>query len=230
MEKIWDLYKDLCIRMLYKNKYLDGRGLTATQKADIMYKFKQYVDRIDQSPLGKSFREEESSIALKEKFDELFNVKWKNHIKHNYRDIPYYFTDYLMFLAFVRISMDKMEKGEDVCWPNGDPFDLDDLWFNLRKRHNHIKLSINGEEKVYKGINALIQVCRYLGYDMVSKINLTTNGRKLLVRHVPYGKSGFYTDTGDGWFVCTSCETRVKVRLIKIIAEHCHEDIRATLV
>lgn len=230
MSNPWKMFKDLGPRMLYKNKYLYGKGLTATQKADIMYKFKQYVDRIDQSPLGKSFREEESVVELKEMFNELFSVKWKNYIKHNYKDVPYYFNDFLEFIVFVNSSVQKIIQGETVFWPNGDMFKLNDLWKGERRKNSHIKLSIDGEEKVYSGTNALIQVCKYIGYDKVSKINMTTGGKKLLVRQLPFGSKNFYIDGGDGWFVCTSCETRVKVRLIKIIAEHFHKDIQATLV
>ncbi len=50
--KPWEFYLDLKYRSLYKNKFLKGRGLTASQITEIMRKFKIYIDRINQSPIS----------------------------------------------------------------------------------------------------------------------------------------------------------------------------------
>lgn len=53
---------------------------------------------------------------------------------------------------------------------------------------------------------------------------------KLLVKHIPMGKENKYMEIGDGWFICTYCDTKVKLRLIKIITIHFHQNINAELV
>ena len=62
--KPWEFYLDLKYRSLYKNKYLKGRGLTPSQIAEIMRKFKVYIDRINQSPISVRVRSAERGTQL----------------------------------------------------------------------------------------------------------------------------------------------------------------------
>ena len=96
--KPWEFYLDLKCRSLYKNKYLKGRGLTASQTAEIMRKFKVYIDRINQSPISVRVRSAESVIQLVHILNGVFNNEWRNHIKDSYKDMPYYFYDYAKFV------------------------------------------------------------------------------------------------------------------------------------
>ena len=79
--KPWEFYLDLKCRSLYKNKYLKGRDLTASQIAEIMRKFKIYIDRINQSPISVRVRSAESVIQLVYIPNGVFNNEWKNYIK-----------------------------------------------------------------------------------------------------------------------------------------------------
>ncbi len=91
-------------------------------------------------------------------------------------------------------------------------------------------MTIDGVSNTYPGTNALITICKYIGVIKVAEVNLTTNGLKLLVKHIPMGKENKYMEIGDGWFICTYCDTKVKLRLIKIITIHFHQNINAELV
>ena len=233
MECPWEFYKSLKIRSLYKNKWLQGRGLTASQISEIMRKFKVYVDRIDQSPIGVRVRSVVSIDEMVHILDNVFENEWKNHIKDSYKDMPYYFRDYAKFLGVIR----KYVKGyidndisDGSVWPNGSSIEFDDIVSFMKTKHNHIRITIDGNTNIYSGSNALIKVCQNIGFEDASKINLTTNGLKLLVKHVPLGKETKYMEAGEGWYLCTSCDTKVKLRLIKITVAHFQKDIKAELV
>ena len=231
--KPWEFYLDLKYRSLYKNKYLKGRGLTASQTAEIMRKFKVYIDRINQSPISVRVRSAESVIQLVYILNGVFNNEWKNYIKDSYKDMPYYFYDYAKFVDLI-IDCSEMlvskTKLKDLYWPDGSPIKIEDFSKATKAKHNHIKLTINGISKTYPGTNALITICNHIGIIKVAEINLTTNGLKLLVKHIPMGKENKYMEMGNGWFICTSCDTKVKLRLIKIITIHFHQNVNAELV
>lgn len=234
MANPWKIYQDLKFRNLYKNKYLKGRGLTASQIAETMRKFKVYVDRINTTPIiGKKVREAENTTQLISILDSVFNNEWKNHIKDNYKDMPHYFRDYAKFVELM-VSVVDMFRSEaefrDLYWPDGSLVTIDDFSKSMKAKHNRINLTIGVESEIYQGGNALIKVCQYVGFEGVSRMNLTANGLKLLVKHVPLGKETKYMEAGEGWFLCTCCDTKVKLRLIKIITGHFHADIKAELV
>lgn len=225
----WDLYKSLRLRSLYKNKWLSAKGYSAAQRSEIMRKFKVYVDRIEQSPIGVKVRSTEKFTQVVWIIDSLFNNEWKNYIKDSYRDMPYFFHDYAKFLDVVQ----KFVQGEDVClsvWPDGSPVCRKDIAIFAKTKHSRIKLTIGDETNIYSGSKALIEVCRCVGLSETAKVNLATNGLKLLVRHVPLGRETRYMKIEDGWYLCTSCDTKVKLRLIKIIASHFRKDIKVELV
>ena len=121
-------------------------------------------------------------------------------------------------------------KLKDLYWPDGLPIKIEDFSKATKAKHNHIKLTIDGISKTYPGTNALITICNHIGTIKVAEINLTTNGLKLLVKHIPMGKENKYMEMGNGWFICTSCDTKVKLRLIKIITIHFHQNVNAELV
>ena len=98
----WDLYKSLRLRSLYKNKWLSAKGYSAAQRSEIMRKFKVYVDRIEQLPIGVKVRSIEKFTQVVWIIDSLFNNEWKNYIKDSYRDMPYFFHDYAKFLDVVQ--------------------------------------------------------------------------------------------------------------------------------
>lgn len=233
MEKPWDSYKSLQYRSLYKNKYLKGRNLTASQIADIMRRFKYYVDRIDLSPIGLKVRMAESLEEITQILDSVFNNEWKGYIKDNYKDMPYYFSDFAEYMKMVQQFMLHYRSGDRTrkfYWPDGTLVTIEDFSNAFKVKHNHIKLTLDGSSKVYSGSNALIEVFRKIGYETVSKINLSTSGLKLLVRYVPFGQEAKYMEADDGWYLCTSCDTKVKLRLIKFISVRCHKQIEAELV
>ena len=54
--------------------------MTASQIAEIMRKFKIYIDRINQSPISIRVRAAESIIQLVYILNGVFNNEWKNNI------------------------------------------------------------------------------------------------------------------------------------------------------
>ena len=126
--KPWEFYLDLKCRSLYKNKYLKGRGLTASQTAEIMRKFKVYIDRINQSPISIRVRTAESITQLVHILNGVFTNEWKNHIKDSYKDMPYYFYDYAKFVELIIEFIDMLvskTKLKDLYWPDGSPIKIE---------------------------------------------------------------------------------------------------------
>jgi hypothetical protein len=230
----WAFYTSANMRCLYKNRWLAGKGYSAAQRSEIMRKFKVYVDRINTAPIiGRKVRKAENTAQLISILDSVFSNEWKNHIKDNYKDMPYYFRDYAKFGELIGELVQMVVgniKLRVLYWPDGSPLTTDDLLHQMGKKHDHIKMTIDGETKVYSGSNAIIRLCRHIGFFDVAKFNLTTNGMRLLVRHVPLGRETKYMEAGDGWHLCTSCDTKVKLRLIKIIAAHFGKDIKVELI
>lgn len=233
MENLWSSYLNVKARCLYKNKYLRGRGLSSSQIVELMRKFKVYIDRIDKSPMGSKIRDAETTEEVVCIIKSLFDNEWDGYIKETYKDIPSYFLDYARFIRLLRdFSENFLSEGEkqDFFWPDGSKMQISDFSEWTKAKHNHIRLTIDGKMETYSGINALLKVCQYIGYSDIAQFNLTTNGLKLLVKHVPLGKEKKYMEAGDGWNICTSCETKTKLRLIKIIASHFHKNINAEFI
>ena len=134
--KPWEFYLDL-----------KGRGLTASQTAEIMRKFKVYIDRINQSPISVRVRSAESVIQLVYILNGVFNNEWRNHIKDSYKDMPYYFYDYAKFVELIIECIEMLvskAKLTDLYWPDGSPIKIEDFSKASKAKHNHIKLTIDG--------------------------------------------------------------------------------------
>ena len=226
--EVWKAYCDLRMRNLYRHKWLSVGGMTATETAEVMRKFKVYINRLNGTSLRLRVERAQTIDELTDILAGIFDNEWVGHIKSNYKEMPTYFQDYGKFLRFVQQYPPK--DGRLLYWPNGEEVTVKDILFSAKTKHNHIEIEKDGVVIIYSGFNALREVCLYIGAKNIAMVNYTTMGEKLLTRYTPIGKEKKYKSIGDGWYLCTMGETIVKLRLIKIICEHFHVDIKARLV
>lgn len=95
---IWEAYCDLKLRNTFKHEYLAAQGMTPTKAQDAMTKFKVYIDRFNGIPDIVQLRQIETVDEMIKNLDYIFNFKWQNNIKDNYRNMPALFKQYGWFL------------------------------------------------------------------------------------------------------------------------------------
>ena len=96
--KVWEAYCDIKLRNTFKHEYLVAQGLSPSSAQEVMTKYKIYIDRFNGIPDILEIREIRNVPEMMVKLDHIFQIKWKNHIKENYRDMPMVFMQYGRFL------------------------------------------------------------------------------------------------------------------------------------
>ena len=96
--KVWEAYCDIKLRNTFKHEYLVAQGLSPSSAQVVMTKYKTYLDRFNGIPDILEIRVISNVPEMMAKLDYIFQTKWKNHIKDNYRDMPKVFMQYGRFL------------------------------------------------------------------------------------------------------------------------------------
>lgn len=94
---IWDAYCDAGWRAGF-HRLLCAKGMPAKEAGEIMYMFSEYVSRIKGTIFSSELAQINDRKEFAQKLDDIFQNKWKNHMKDSYRVIPAYFKDYLSYL------------------------------------------------------------------------------------------------------------------------------------
>lgn len=93
--KIYEAFDDVKLRRGYK-LWLQGLGLSIIRVDKLATRFGSYISRIRSVGYERKLLACETEDALRREFDEIFKVKWKNHL--GYPEVPehfYYYLDYL---------------------------------------------------------------------------------------------------------------------------------------
>ena len=116
---VWEAYCDIKLRNLFKHEWLPAQGMSPAKAQDTMTKFKVYIDRLKGIPDVIRLREIDTVDAIMATLDEIFTVKWANHINAKYSDMPKVYRQYGIFLKALEAKDNKrIQTGESVIQPD----------------------------------------------------------------------------------------------------------------
>lgn len=116
---VWEAYCDIKLRNLFKHEWLPAQGMSPAKAQDTMTKFKVYIDRLKSIPDVIRLREIDTVEAMMATLDEIFTVKWANHINTKYSDMPRLYRQYGIFLQALEAKENKrIQTGEAVILPD----------------------------------------------------------------------------------------------------------------
>lgn len=116
---VWEAYCDIKLRNLFKHEWLPAQGMSPAKAQDTMTKFKVYIDRLKGIPDVIRLREIDTVEAMMSTLDEIFTVKWVNHINAKYSDMPKVYRQYGIFLKALEARDNKrIQTGDAVIQPD----------------------------------------------------------------------------------------------------------------
>lgn len=92
---IWEAYCNANFYNIYFN-ILVAKGMSREEVEKIKYLYIIYKQRINDSRFREELKDIEEPLLFLDKLHEIFEDKWKNHLK--YKEIKKYFYEYLKFL------------------------------------------------------------------------------------------------------------------------------------
>ena len=112
---VWEAYCDIKLRNLFKHEWLSAQGMSPAKAQETMTKFKVYLDRLNGIPDVIRLREIDTVEAMMATLDEIFTVKWANHISAKYSEMPKVYRQYGIFLQTLEAKENKrIQTGEAV--------------------------------------------------------------------------------------------------------------------